>query len=57
LGAEALRSEAPLLERDHDLAVVAGLVDAVCARQAARPALFHGGRIVSYGELAALVEA
>jgi len=35
---------------------LAGLVDAVCARQAARPALFHGGRIISYGELAALVD-
>jgi long-chain acyl-CoA synthetase len=32
------------------------LVDAVCARQAARPALFYGGGAISYGELAALVE-
>ena len=33
-----------------------GLVDAICARQPARPALFHGGRTISYGELSALVE-
>jgi len=36
---------------------LAGLVDAVFARQPARPALFHGGRMISYGELAVLVDA
>ena len=33
----------------------AALVDATCVRQATRPALFHGGRAISYGELGALV--
>jgi len=32
------------------------LVDAICVRQPARPAMFHGGQTFSYGELAALVE-
>src|ERR1051325_1023417 len=32
------------------------LVEASCVRQPARPALFQGGRAISYGELAALVE-
>jgi len=39
----------------HDQSFVE-LVDASCAEHAARPALFHGGRAISYGELAALVE-
>jgi long-chain acyl-CoA synthetase len=35
----------------------AALVDAACARHATRPALFHEGKWISYGELAALIEA
>ncbi len=38
---------------DHNFA---GLVHATCQRHASRPALFHGGRAISYGELAALIE-
>ena len=34
-GAEALRSDVPLLEREHELAVVAGLVDAARAGEGA----------------------
>jgi long-chain acyl-CoA synthetase len=33
----------------------AALIDASCARHATRPALFHGGRTISYHQLAALV--
>jgi long-chain acyl-CoA synthetase len=41
--------------RNHNFAL---LVDAICDRYASRPALFHrgGGRAISYGELAALVD-
>ena len=35
----------------------AALVEAVCQRQPARPALFQGSRTLSYGELADLVDA
>ncbi len=35
----------------------AALVDAACARHASQPALFEGGRTLSYGELAAMIQA
>jgi long-chain acyl-CoA synthetase len=34
----------------------AALVDATCERHAGRPVLFHAGRSISYGQLAALVD-
>jgi long-chain acyl-CoA synthetase len=34
----------------------AALVDSVCERHATRPALFHGGRSISYGDLAVLTD-
>jgi long-chain acyl-CoA synthetase len=34
----------------------AALIDASCERHASRPVLFHGGRTISYGELAGIVD-